>query len=70
MKTTRRPEEGEGKSFSCTYSDHPSDGQKIAKISEWENGEGYDIWLGDDKIELSHNEITVMQLLVAQMELF
>ena len=46
MKTTRKStNEVEGRGYSFMYKDIPGDGEKNARIEEWENGEGADVWL-------------------------
>jgi hypothetical protein len=55
--------------ISFEYQDFPMEGTKTAKIEEFENGEGFDVWLGNTHIELSNQEITVLELLFAQARL-
>lgn len=55
--------------YQFTYNDYPSDGEKNARIDEWENGEGCNVYLGNDKIELYYQEITVLEVLFAQLRL-
>lgn len=70
MKTNRQPEiEASEAKYQFTYSDFPLDGEKQARIEEWENGEGFDVFLGGDKIELSNQEITVLEILFAHTRL-
>jgi hypothetical protein len=70
MKTTRQPEkEGLESKYQFSYSNFPQDGEKQARIEEWENGEGCDVYLGGDKIELTHQEITVLEILFAHTRL-
>lgn len=68
MKTTRKPE-GLEPNYSFEYSNWPSEGTKTAKIIEWENGEGYDVYLGEDKIELTNQELAVINILFANVHL-
>lgn len=69
MKTNRKLDNEVNSAYQFTYNDHPSDGEKNARIDEWENGEGCDVYLGEDKIELSYQEITVLEILFAQVRL-
>ena len=70
MKTTRQPEKSwSGKEFQFTYDDWPAEGTKVARIVEWENGEGVDVWLGDDKIQVTYQEANVLEILFGNMRL-
>lgn len=69
MKTTRNPETVNNAGYQMTYNDLPADGFKTARIEDWDNGEGFDVYLGNDKIELSNQEITVLEILFAQTRL-
>ena len=53
MKTTRKIENQSNSGYEFSYNDFPGEGQKNARITEWESGEGYDVYLGEDKIELT-----------------
>jgi hypothetical protein len=41
----------------------------VARIVEWENGEGVDVWLGDDKIQVTYQEANVLEILFGNMRL-
>jgi len=70
MKTTRNEENGERiKEFSLTYNDWPEEGTKVASILEWANGEGAKVTLGDDSIDLTHQEMNVLEILFGQLRL-
>jgi hypothetical protein len=70
MKTTRKLEgENTKKGVSMDYLDWPGDEHLHARIEEWENGEGFDVYLGEGKIELSYNEICVLEILFANTRL-
>jgi hypothetical protein len=68
MKTTRVSEDNI-KNISFEYLDWPADEKKIARIEEWENGEGFNIYLGEDKIELSYQELNVIIRLFSEHNL-
>lgn len=51
------------------YDDFPLDKVKTARIIMWENGEGFDVYLGDDKVELSTQEMVVLEILFAHTRL-
>ncbi len=73
MKTTRKPEKAQSdvRYFEMEYIDWPADGdrKKKATISEWENGEGFDVYLGDEKVELTYQETQVLAVLFAQVNI-
>ena len=69
MKTTRKPEKEVEAGFEMEYKDWPGEEDKTARIAAWENGEGYDVWLGDDKVELTHQETQVLTVLFSQMNI-
>jgi len=55
--------------FSLEYEDFPADGIKTASITEWDNGEGFDVFLGDTHLEISNQEISVLEILFANTRL-
>ncbi len=71
MKTTRKPEKESSRHFEMEYMDWPADADRVKKatISEWENGEGFDVYLGGDKIELTNQETQVLTVLFAQVNI-
>lgn len=70
MKTTRNDEnDATLKNFSFTYDDWPEEGTKVATITEWENGEGAKVTLGDDTIDLSYQEMNVLEILFGNLRL-
>lgn len=70
MKTTRKStNEVEGRGYSFMYKDIPGDGEKNARIEEWENGEGADVWLGADMIELTFQEMNVLEKLFIEQRI-
>lgn len=70
MKTTRQIKRKEyTTTYQFTYDCFPQEGEKQAMIEEWGNGEGFDVYFGGDKIELSNQEITVLEILFAQTRL-
>lgn len=58
-KVTKSENEGR-KSVEIEYSLWPQDGEAIAKMYEWENGEGFDLILKDAKLELTHCELNAI----------
>ena len=70
MKTTRKSTNViEGRGYSFMYKDIPGDGEKNARIEEWENGEGADVWLGADMIELTFQEMNVLEKLFTEQRI-
>lgn len=70
MKTTRQPEGTELETgYQFQYDNFPQNGTKNARIEPWENGEGYDVYLGSDKIELTLQEMVVLEILFAHTRL-
>jgi hypothetical protein len=57
MKVIKNTKHIDNKSVSLIYSLWPSDGEAKSILKEWENGEGYDLYLGDTHIELTHCEL-------------
>jgi len=57
MKIVKNTKHSDLKQSSVEYSLWPSEGTGKATLKEWENGEGYDLFLGDAHIELSHCEM-------------
>ena len=66
MKQTKQSNE---RSFTLEYLDWPEDEKKIARYDGWDNGEGFDFYLGTDKVELSNQEMEVLSILFAQTRL-
>ena len=56
MKVEQKKSEGY-KSSEIKYSKWPDNGTAIAKIQEWENGEGFDIWLDGVHLEVTNCEL-------------
>ena len=69
MKTTRKPEELKRAVYSFEYDDFPEDGMKTASIVEWENGEGCTVIIGGDEMELTHQEMNVLEILFGHSRL-
>jgi hypothetical protein len=54
--------------FEIQYSRFPDDGEDIAKIQEWENGEGYDVFIGGGHIELTSCELMAIVALAGMAQ--
>jgi hypothetical protein len=52
-----------------TYDNWPGEGQSQGIITEWENGEGYDIVLGGTILEITHNEAMALMCLITTMQI-
>jgi hypothetical protein len=64
----KKPMSNKTTAIQIKYSKHPDDGEGIAKLMEWENGEGYDLFLGEGHVELTHCEIMAIVALAGMVQ--
>ena len=54
--------------FEIQYSKFPDDGEDIARLQEWENGEGYDLFIDGGHIELTSCELMAVVALAGMAQ--
>ena len=64
MKVQKNNKKDKSKNITVTYSKWPGNGTGIGRIIEWDNGEGVDIFLENQNVELTHCEASAIIALI------
>jgi len=64
MKVEKIDTEAKSKEVTVVYSKWPADGTGIGRIVEWANGEGVDIYLDHQKLEVTFCEANAILALI------